>query len=788
MDKTWLKLLYANTEAEVSEIINSHADMKNDSNWHPIDDRDTNRNVVGNQSSNGGKAATELITNMVDSMLTKRCLEEGIDPKSDEAPSTMYNAVDKFIENLQGGKIIKADDSWLRKYSSENLVIGVVGARKGEKRPCYVFCDNGEGQHPKDFKGTFLSLSAKNKSQIKFVQGKYNMGSSGVLSFCGKCWYKLIISRRYTKDGEWGWTLIRKNTPEAGLPYAEYYALGKEIQSVEKSQIFPFKISSGEKFEQFSLESGTIIKLYDYNLGKKYKKLNGIREVFNENIVETILPFRIMDFRATPDKKRGGRRAMGIDERSFYGMEFSLQRHTHGEDEDDNGDRAEIEPEDKNIMHIATHKSVELGEITITAIALKKGFGKSNWGESFARVFHHINGQVQYKNQRGFLTQCGFPALKDRVVIFVDASKLTDASHHSIWKGDRESIYEIDTGDDYMDRVKEAIKKSKDLRELHHRIAKEELESVARDSSKELIQDLVKRDKNLLLLLDGKTPDVPLGKVPQSQPLPQRGDLRYNPTYVKIKRSSRKYKLPINRMCLIECETDAEDVFFIRADNRGFLLFSGDKPTGKLSINHTLVNGKLMLSIFSDSLASVGDELRFKIGINSEAMSVPVYTDEIVINIADKSPFKSRPIAPPPPSGGLPDHRLLTIDGRTVAGEKTQKYEDGFDQKDGGYVSNLGADGKIYYINYDNSSFQSYYKLQKTDADKKAAETKYILGMRILMLGLESALTSSSNEVKGKIDNDIFHRMAAKGVAQVVLTLCDQLPKSFDILKDKGEE
>ncbi|MGU9950984.1 MAG: hypothetical protein ACNYPH_01480 [Gammaproteobacteria bacterium WSBS_2016_MAG_OTU1] len=61
--------------------------------------------------------------------------------------------------------------------------------------------------------------------------------------------------------------------------------------------------------------------------------------------------------------------------------------------------------------------------------------------------------------------------------------------------------------------------------------------------------------------------------------------------------------------------------------------------------------------------------------------------------------------------------------------------------------------------------------MQKTDADKKAAETKYILGMRILMLGLESALTSSSDEVKDKIDDDGFRKMAAKGVAQVVLTL-----------------
>ena len=774
MDNAWLKLLYANTETEVSEIINSHADMKNDSNWYPIDGRVTNGNVVNNQSSNGGKAATELITNMVDSMLTKCCLEKHISPKSNNAPSTMYKAVDKFIRNLNGGKIIKADDTWLLNYSSKNLVIGVVSKTGVKSRPCYVFCDNGEGQHPEDFSHTFLSLSTKNKSEIPFVQGKYNMGSSGVLNFCGKYWYKLIISRCYTKDGEWGWTLIRKNTPKPGLPYAEYYALGKEIQSAGESRIFPFKTSLGKEFKDFSLDSGTVIKLYDYNLGKNYNKFGGTRDVFNENMVETILPFRIMDFRARPDLKRGGRRAMGIDERSFNGMEFLLRR-THGEDEADD-----------DIMHIATNNS-HLGEINITAIALKKESEQSGWSKRPTSVFHHVNGQVQFKNRRVFLNQCKLPLLKDRVVIFVDSSKLTDASHHGIWKGDRESIYENDLGDEYMDVVKEAIKKSKDLRALHHRIEKEELDSVAKDSSKDLINELVKRDNNLLLLLDGKNPVVPSPPKPPS-PVKLRSDLKYNPTYVEIRTNRREYELPINKRCLIECETDAEDKFIKRDANTGFLLYNEDRQVKKLNISYTLVNGKLMLTIYPDDSDPelIGDELRFKIGLNSLDMPFPVYTDEIVVKIVNKVEFPRRVARP---SVGLPNYRLLTRDGRKIDGQETKKWNPGTDEKDGGYVSGLSeGKGKIYYINYDNASFESYYNSQKTDAGRKSSEEKYILGMRILMLGLEHTLSSSSDEDKEKIDEEVFRTMAAKGVAQVVLTLCDQLPKSFDIFKDKGEE
>lgn len=64
-----------------------------------------------------------------------------------------------------------------------------------------IIYDNGEGQHPKDFESTFLSLMRGNKNEIHFVQGKYNMGGSGAIVFCGKG-YQLIGSKRFDGSGE----------------------------------------------------------------------------------------------------------------------------------------------------------------------------------------------------------------------------------------------------------------------------------------------------------------------------------------------------------------------------------------------------------------------------------------------------------------------------------------------------------------------------------------------------------------------------------------------------------
>lgn len=132
------------------------------------------------------------------------------------------------------------------------------------------------------------------------------MGSSGVLGYCGRKWFKLIVSRRYDGKSPWAWTLVRRR-PDSGdeLPVAEYFAIKtpSTISSFEQDLLHPFLTSDGKQYAGTAIRTGTIVKLYDYNVGKGFLSFRGAREALNENLVETILPFRLLDFRQTPDKK-----------------------------------------------------------------------------------------------------------------------------------------------------------------------------------------------------------------------------------------------------------------------------------------------------------------------------------------------------------------------------------------------------------------------------------------------------------------------------------------------------
>jgi len=89
-----LRLLSAESEKEVLAEIESLPEFKKASNWRPLDNRETNFNITSNQASDGGKALTELMTNMVDAVLMKHAYLKRIDPNSPKAPRTMYEAVD----------------------------------------------------------------------------------------------------------------------------------------------------------------------------------------------------------------------------------------------------------------------------------------------------------------------------------------------------------------------------------------------------------------------------------------------------------------------------------------------------------------------------------------------------------------------------------------------------------------------------------------------------------------------------------------------------------------------
>jgi hypothetical protein len=181
---------------------------------------------------------------------------------------------------------------------------------------------------------------------------------------------------------------------------------------------------------------------------------------------------------------------------------------------------------------------------------------------------------------------------------------------------------------------------------------------------------------------------------------------------------------------------------------------------------------------------SVGETFKFEVGLKDDAMPEAV-TDEITIRIVElekERPKGEGPIPPPKgkgsekPNVGLPPCKLLTHDGSEDAGQQTVQWPQDFTDQDGGYVEDVGEDGKLYFINLNNAWLQSYRKSQRGQVLKDGITQKYILGMRVFLLGIERALAPLKEDDEN-FDPDQFRRLAAKGASSTMLTLSDHLPK-----------
>ena len=785
--------MYANSERAVSEIVASTSELADASNWTPLDQRESNFNVVTNQASVGSKALTELCTNMVDAVLMKYAHQRNIDPRGLDVPNSVIEGV-KILVPLRGmpsGVLAEVDDPrYLKEFAEKNLIICVTGSTKRGESLCFSFIDNGEGQRPDDFEDTFLSLSKGNKSNIPFVQGKYNMGSSGVLSYCGRCWYKLIVSRRYDRKSEWGWTLVRRR-PGQGMPIAEYFRLEELIPRFESSVLHPMVLGNGTFDPNVHLASGTVIKLFDYQM-ESNATFNKIREALNQNLVSTILPFRLMDYRVKPEKGRGERRAQGVDERPLNGMEFLLLNRDE-EPRNQSNQNSSVPKATTNQAHLGEIIHPDLGSISLRVIPLGRDIpGWLKAPQNTSRVFHAVNGQVQYKRNRAYLsTSCKLPGLKDRIVITVDASDLTEAAHNDVWKGDRENIRATEIGQLYEAKVTEVIRESSYLKKMQQRIANEELESLVEEGRIELFQNLVDTDPSIAQLLPGGS----VIRLPQKRIHIEDEDEwqgNYSPTFVRIK--ARKIReegadIALDGRRRLLFETDVVNDYFSRPDNRGSLLIEG--LNGNLDFSYSLLNGNLAITLSAISgRLSFGDELDLKASLQDGAMVHPVSVSfklKVVETRTNPPPGPPSPASvsvddeeeDPTESRSLPPSKWLTRDGRRVIDQESEKWPESFTDQDGGMVKELEADRKLYCINYDNAHLHSFLNTERNSVSRRVLTEQFRIGMLVLMMGIEDAYSRMEhNAERESLESaiDEVRRLAARGAATVVLSIAKTLP------------
>ena len=479
-------LYFAPTEDEVEKVIRNLPDVFKAENWHPLGRNETNFGVIENQQSTPIAALIEKITNSIDAVLMKKCLEAGIDPKSERAPKSMEEAKAKFFEDHKHW-----DLTGPRRKQSENIQIIADGPKFNTALTVY---DDGEGQHPEDFERTFLSLLSGNKNEIHFVQGKYNMGGSGALVFCGKKRYQLIASKKYDNTGEFGFTLIRQHplsTQEAKTKkntWYEYLKVNGAIPSFRSEQQ-----SLGLNNRNF--QTGTVIKLYSYHLPAGIRSVisRDLNQSINEYLFEPTLP------------------VITVDKEERYPHDRALQRALYGL-------KRRLEQDDSK--YVETHFSEDFddklfGKMKVTCYVFKtkiddksvketKEVIRSEFFKNNMSVLFSINGQVHGHYTSEFITRSlKLNLLKEHLLIHVDCTNMDYSFRKELFMASRDRLKDGEETRDLRKFLADKLgSKNGRLAEIQ-RMRKESI-SVESKDAKELLKSLTQNlpmDSDLMKLL-----------------------------------------------------------------------------------------------------------------------------------------------------------------------------------------------------------------------------------------------------------------------------------------------
>ena len=561
-------LFEASTESEVQGIIAQVPEMGEQHNWRPYGQNESNYGVVENQQASAIPALVEKLINSIDAILTRKCLEERIDPKSRAAPRSIPDAVARFFPRSTDW-----DLPTLRHEQSESIQVIADGPRK---ETSLVIYDDGEGQHPEEFEATFLSLLRGNKNEIHFVQGKYNMGGAGALVFCGNQRYQLIGSRRWDNTGDFGFTLIRRHPLSARermskrATWYEYLVLNGAIPS------FPTdSMDLGLRNRRFT--TGTVIKLYSYDLPRGSRSVisRDLNLSLNEYLFDPALPLYTID---RPERYPKDRAL----QRDLYGLKRRLE-------EDGSKYVAEYFSEEltdramgsTKVTTYVFHSRVDDKSVRETRETIRREFFKNNMSVLFS-----MNGQVHGHYTTEFITRTlKYALLKHHLLIHVDCTHLNLDFRSELFMASRDRLKDGKEASALRRKLGELLRSGR-LKEIYK--ARKAAVAVDSTDTQELLRRFTKnlRFRDDLMRLLGNTLDLPAptttGKRKRRKPRRKKGDDeptfsgRRFPSYFRLKQRSGKAGIPMVSVPLggkrtIQFATDVEDEYFDRVTEPGDL-------------------------------------------------------------------------------------------------------------------------------------------------------------------------------------------------------------------------
>jgi hypothetical protein len=476
------------TEDELHQFIENNPDIFKQENWFAVGANESNYGIIENQQSSPIAALVEKVTNSIDALLMKKCLERGIAPKSNDAPKSMNEAVLSFY-----GK--QELDMWSQKATGNSFrrkqALDIQLVADGPPRNTSVIVyDNGEGQHPDAFEDTFLSLVRGNKNEIQFVQGKYNMGGSGAIVFCGKKGYQLIASKRFDNTGQFGFTLVREHplskeeTQRKKNTWYEFLKINDVIPRFDCAEL-------DLKLHDRLFKTGTVIKLYSYQFPSGYAGFaQDLNQSINEFLFEPVLPIYTVDKKERyPNNK--------VLEQDLFGLKRRL------EDEKDYvedwfSETYEEEPFGKmKVTCYVFRAKQENKSVSDTKADIRRRYFKNGMSVLFS-----MNGQVHGHYTTEFISRTlKFNLLKDYLLIHVECTDMSYDFRKELFMASRDRL----KGGEETDKLREFLGRklrSSQLDEVNRR-RKESIGLESEDTT-ELIKSFAKnlpKDSDLFKLL-----------------------------------------------------------------------------------------------------------------------------------------------------------------------------------------------------------------------------------------------------------------------------------------------
>ena len=777
-----LDILHADSEDEVIEILKKAGYWDNCTAWRRYGDKEGNWSQIGNQQSSPEAALVEKVVNSIDSRLMSQCLTRGINPVSSKAPQSIREARARFFGDGRGtGDEAGTLVNWSplkRIRESREITIAATG-RRGKKM-CLTISDRGEGQSAQRLPDTILSLNAENKQRIRFVQGKFNMGGSGALRFCGEKGIQLVISRRNpalveldkTNDptaNNWAVTVVRREEPTdkvGASVHSEFTYLApiEHENNPRKGGVLNFESGTmpimpiqNDAYKK-EVDFGTAIKLIEYKEVSRSHVLrkDGLLYALERLMPEIALPICLHECRDYKDNK----------ESSFDTLAGLVVR---------------LEESQADKLESGFPQAAVICEGSMKMTAKIYAFKESN-AESYLKkegVIFQINGQAHGSFQKRIFTskEVKLPRLKDSLLVLIDCSELSAVQRENLFMASRDRLSDVDISGKIKEQVKEILKSNKSLRKLQQERKAKDVEGRLSEEKplEEVLEKVLRRSPVLWKLIgEGQRLTKPF-------PTENTGGSEFigkpHPTFFEVKYAhpDRTYrrKCEEGRSCRIKFRTDAENEYFSRPTDRG---------THKLEImdradftvdseSFALENGDANLNFALPSKAKVGDQFIIRTTVSDRTLVEP-FVSLIELTVVSKQRSSSNP-SNSKNKFSLPNCiPVQTKDELWVRHDFTPEtachvQTDPSDDK--------GVDVHTFYINVDNTALKTEMKHSYQDA--RVLEAKFIYGNLLLGLAMlhadknASAKDGENGENAVSVQDQI--RKVTKAVSPVLIPMID---------------